>query len=49
MLRHFPDLVERRTGVKAVLAEDAFYCVVKGTGVALAHLDTYKKSVFSKR
>ncbi len=49
MLANLPDLVERRTGVKAVLAPDAFYCVVKGTGVALEHLDTYKKSIFTKR
>lgn len=48
-LRHFPELVFRRTGVKAVLAKDAFYCVVKGTGIALNHLDTYKKSIISKR
>ena len=48
-LRNFPELVFRRTGVKAVLAKDAFYCVVKGTGVALEHLDTYKKSIISKR
>src|SRR3989338_3967743 len=38
-LRHFPELVFRRTGVKAVLAPEAFYCVAKGTGVALDHLD----------
>jgi hypothetical protein len=49
MLRHFPDLVERRTGVKAVLADDAFYCVAKGTGIALEHLDTYKRSIFAKK
>ena len=48
-LRNFTELVFRRTGVKAVLAEDALYCVVKGTGIALDHLDTYKKSVISKR
>ena len=48
-LRNFPELVYRRTGVKAVLAEDAFYCVAKGTGVALNHLDTYKKTIISKR
>jgi rod shape-determining protein MreB len=47
-LRNFTELVYRRTGVKAVLAEDALFCVVKGTGVALEHLDTYKKSVISK-
>ena len=48
-LRNLPELVYRRTGVKALLAEDALYCVVKGTGVALEHLDTYKKSIITKR
>ncbi|MES2213919.1 MAG: rod shape-determining protein [Patescibacteria group bacterium] len=48
-LRHLPELVFRRTGVKAVLAKDALYCVAKGTGVALEHLDVYKKSIISKR
>ncbi len=48
-LRNLPELVLRRTGVKAQLAKDPFYCVVKGTGIALEHLDTYKKSVISKR
>jgi len=49
MLRNFPELVLRRTGVKAVLAEDALYCVAKGTGIALEHLDTYKRSIIAKR
>lgn len=48
-LRNFPELVFRRTGVKARLADEAILCVVKGTGVALEHLDTYKKSIISKR
>ncbi|HEY6020463.1 MAG TPA: rod shape-determining protein [Candidatus Paceibacterota bacterium] len=48
-LRHFPELVLRRTGVKAQLADDAYYCVAKGTGVALDHLDTYKKAIIAKR
>lgn len=49
MLRNLPDLVFRKTGVKARLAEDALYCVAKGTGIALEHLDTYKKAIISKR
>ncbi len=49
MLRHLPELVFRRTGVKAVLAKDALYCVALGTGVALEHLDVYKKSIIAKR
>lgn len=48
-LRNLPELVYRKTGVKAFLADDALYCVAKGTGVALDHLDVYKKSVISKR
>ena len=48
-LRNFPELVLRRTGVKAVLAEDALYCVAKGTGIALEHLDVYKRSIIAKR
>jgi rod shape-determining protein MreB and related proteins len=49
MLRNLPELVFRRTGVKAVLAEDALLCVAKGTGIALDHLDVYKKTIVSKR
>ena len=48
-LRNFPELVFRRTGVRAELAKDALYCVAKGTGIALEHLDTYKKSIIAKR
>ncbi|PIP87328.1 rod shape-determining protein [Candidatus Campbellbacteria bacterium CG22_combo_CG10-13_8_21_14_all_36_13] len=48
-LRYFPELVYRRTGVKARLAKDPLYCVAKGTGIALEHLDTYKKSIVAKR
>lgn len=48
-LRNLPELVFRRTGVKAMLADDPFYCVAKGTGIALEHLDTYKKSIVAKR
>ncbi len=49
LLRNLPDLVYRKTGVKAVLAEDAIFCVTKGTGIALEHLDVYKKTVLSKK
>lgn len=48
-LRNLPELIFRRTGVKARLAKDAPYCVVKGTGEALKHLDVYKKAIISKR
>ncbi len=48
-LRNLPELVFRRTGVKARLAKDAPFCVVKGTGEALNHLDTYKKAIIAKK
>ena len=48
-LRNLPELVYRRTGVKASLAKDPLYCVARGTGIALEHLDTYKKSILTKR
>ncbi len=48
-LRNLPELIYRRTGVKARLAKDAPFCVAKGTGEALKHLDAYKKAITSKR
>ncbi|MDP2705360.1 MAG: rod shape-determining protein [Patescibacteria group bacterium] len=48
-LRNLPELVYRRTGVKAILAKDPFFCVAKGTGIALNHLDLYKKTIIAKR
>ena len=48
-LRNMPELIYRRTGVKAELAKDPLYCVAKGTGIALEHLDTYKKTIIAKR
>ncbi len=48
-LRNLPELIFRRTGVKARLAKDAPYCVVKGTGEALKHLEIYKKAIIAKR
>lgn len=48
-LRNLAELIYRKTGVKAYVAEDALYCVAKGTGIALDHLDVYKRSIISKR
>lgn len=48
-LRNMPELVYRRTGVQSRLADDAYFCVARGTGVALKHLDTYKKTIISRR
>jgi rod shape-determining protein MreB len=48
-LRNLADLVYRRTGVKARVADESLLCVVKGTGEALNHLETYKKTILSKK
>lgn len=48
-LRNFPELVFRRVGVKAELAKDPLFCVARGTGTALEHLDAYKRMVISKK
>ncbi len=48
-LRQMPELVYRRTGVVAKLATDPYFCVARGTGVALKHLDTYRQSILAKK
>jgi rod shape-determining protein MreB len=48
-LRNLSDLVYRRIGVKARVADEPLLCVVRGTGEALNHLDTYKKTILSKK
>lgn len=48
-LRGLAELIFRKTGVRARVADEALYCVVKGTGVALEHLAVYKKAIISKR
>jgi rod shape-determining protein MreB len=47
-LRRLTKLVEEKTGVKAFLADDPLTCVARGTGIALNHLDMYKKAMISK-
>ena len=48
-LRHLPELILRRVGVRARVAEDPLFCVARGTGIALEHLDTYKRAIIAKR
>jgi len=49
LLRNLDELFYRSTGVKAKVAEDAIFCVAKGTGAALEHIDVYKKSIIAKK
>ncbi len=49
LLRNIDQLVSRTTGVPAYVADDALLCVVKGTGIALDNLDSYKRSILATK
>ena len=49
LLRNIDQLVFQETGVPAKIAEDPLLCVAKGTGIALEHLEVYKRSIMAKR
>lgn len=49
LLRNIDELVYREIGVPARIAEDPLLCVAKGTGIALEHLEVYKRSIMAKR
>lgn len=49
LLRDIDKLIAESTGVPSFLAEDSLLCVAKGTGVVLENLETYKKSIMSKK
>ena len=42
-------LVEQQTGVSVKVADEPLYCVAKGTGILLSHLDSYHRSILNKR
>lgn len=44
-LRNLNKLITESIGVPCRLANDPMLCVVKGTGIALEHLDVYKRSL----
>ncbi len=48
-LHHLPEFFERLLGVQAYVAEDPLFCVAKGTGLILSHLDNYKRTLLNKR
>ncbi len=49
LLRNIDGLISQETGVPCFIAETPLLCVAKGTGVVLENLETYKKSIMSKR
>ncbi|MBI5306083.1 rod shape-determining protein [Candidatus Wolfebacteria bacterium] len=48
-LMHLAEFFKRIFGVNSFVAEDPLFCVAKGSGLILSHLDTYKKTLLHKR
>jgi rod shape-determining protein MreB len=49
LLRNIDELITQSIGIPCFIAEDPLLCVAKGTGLVLENLETYKKSIMSKR
>ncbi len=49
LLRNIDKLITQATGIQAYTAEDALYCVAKGTGIALENLESYKRSILATK
>jgi len=47
-LRNIEEFFKRLLGVEMYVAEDPIFCVAKGTGIILDHLDTYKRTLLNK-
>lgn len=48
-LRNLDEFFKRALGVPAYLAEEPIFCVAKGTGLVLNHVDVYKRTLLNKR
>lgn len=48
-LKNIDEFFKRLLGVPAYVAEDAIFCVAKGTGIVLDHVDVYKRTLLSKK
>lgn len=49
LLPRINEFVAQSTGVPCFVAEEPLFCVIKGTGTVLEHLDEYKKVIMSKK
>lgn len=49
LLKSIDEYLTKNTGVPAQIADDPFFCVARGTGIVLEHLDTYKRSIMTKK
>ncbi len=48
-LRNIDEFFKRMTGVSCYIAEEPLFCVAKGAGLILDHLDIYKRTLLNKR
>jgi rod shape-determining protein MreB len=48
-LGHIDEFFKRMLGVSAFVADEPLFCVAKGTGLILNHLDVYKRTLINKR
>ena len=49
LLKNIEELFLKATGVSAIVAEEPLYCVAKGAGVIIDHIDHYKRVMTSKK
>ena len=49
LLRHIDQLITKTTGVPCYVADDPLLCVAKGTGIALEHLEMYKRTIMMSK
>ncbi len=48
-LRFIDEFFKRMTGVETYIADEPLFCVAKGAGLILNHLDVYKRTLLNKR
>lgn len=48
-LRYIDEFFKQMTGVETYVAEEPLFCVAKGAGIILSHLDVYKRTLLNKR
>lgn len=46
---YLPEFFKRMLGVNTYIADEPLFCVAKGAGLILNHLDVYKRTLFNKR
>ena len=48
-IENLPIFFKKSLGVNAFVAEEPLFCVAKGTGIILSHLDVYKRTLLNKK